>query len=461
MSGLDIDGTLDSVDETGGGWILNHISQPAENFVQSQQAEMKLRYMSGLSEQMGSIGSRLYGGSASAGSINNMVGPDPTTSRAFKRRNSNPSNDLDSSYHGPSYTSASHVTADLGYDLDSSYHGPSYTTSSATADYSIGRSLDSLGVSQQGYPSVNYQTSYDPYGYSESDFQFTQQYGQQYGQQPPGAFTPSPHNLYQQHGQYQGQYQGFAPNNMQGGQAPLTSPAGAAPATRKKGSKTTRKKSSTSKANTNVNGVKVCRILGCEDLAMARRPYCLRHSGSRQCEFLGGCTKCAQGSTRFCIAHGGGRRCTFPGCDKGARDKYFCAAHGGGKRCCVEGCNKSAVGGSAQCTSHGGGKRCKVQGCDKSAQSSTNFCVKHGGGKKCSHVDAATQKRCDKVARGRTDYCASHGGGVRCKLDNCNRVAIGKLQLCRAHGQQNAALLQAQGMMPMPGQICLPLGGGR
>lgn len=70
---------------------------------------------------------------------------------------------------------------------------------------------------------------------------------------------------------------------------------------------------------------KVCRIQGCDEPAVARRPYCTRHSGNRLCEFPG-CTKCAQGSTRFCIAHGGGRRCTFPGCDKGARDKYFCAA---------------------------------------------------------------------------------------------------------------------------------------
>ena len=172
---------------------------------------------------------------------------------------------------------------------------------------------------------------------------------------------------------------------------------------------------------------KSCRIQGCDDISVARRPYCLRHSGNRMCEH-DGCTKCAQGSTRFCIAHGGGRRCTHPGCDKGARDKFFCAAHGGGKRCSTGGCNKSAVGGSSFCTSHGGGRRCEVEGCEKSAQSSTKFCVKHGGGKKCSHSG------CDKVSRGRTLYCAAHGGGVRCKLEGCNRVAIGKLQLCRAHG---------------------------
>jgi hypothetical protein len=185
---------------------------------------------------------------------------------------------------------------------------------------------------------------------------------------------------------------------------------------------------------------KLCRILGCEDNSIARRPYCFKHSGSRQCEYTGpgGCGKCAQGSTRFCIAHGGGRRCTFQGCDKGARDKYFCAAHGGGKRCSVGNCTKSAVGGSSQCTSHGGGKRCQVVGCEKSAQSSTNFCVKHGGGKKCIHV-SDNNKRCDRVARGRTDFCASHGGGVRCKLDGCNRVAIGKLQLCRSHGSGKSA----------------------
>jgi hypothetical protein len=176
-----------------------------------------------------------------------------------------------------------------------------------------------------------------------------------------------------------------------------------------------------------VDEVTQCRIIGCEETASSRRPYCLQHCGNRLCEH-DGCGKCAQGSTRFCIAHGGGRRCTHPGCDKGARDKFFCAAHGGGKRCSADGCNKSAVGGSSLCTAHGGGRRCDVEGCDKSAQSSTRFCVKHGGGKKCSH------EGCEKVARGRTLFCAAHGGGVRCKLEGCNRVAIGKLQLCRAHG---------------------------
>jgi len=176
-----------------------------------------------------------------------------------------------------------------------------------------------------------------------------------------------------------------------------------------------------------VESDKPCRIQGCDDPAVARRPYCAKHSGSRLCENVD-CDKCAQGSTRFCIAHGGGRRCTHPGCDKGARDRYFCAAHGGGKRCRYPTCSKSAVGGSSLCTSHGGGRRCAVEGCDKSAQSSTSFCVKHGGGKKCAQED------CDKVARGRTNYCAAHGGGIRCKLEGCNRVAIGKLQLCRAHG---------------------------
>lgn len=177
---------------------------------------------------------------------------------------------------------------------------------------------------------------------------------------------------------------------------------------------------------------KVCRIEGCNEASISRRPYCSRHSGNRLCEFAGGCSKCAQGATRFCIAHGGGRRCTFPGCDKGARDKFFCASHGGGKRCSMEGCKKSAVGGSKLCTSHGGGRRCSIEGCTKSAQSSTKFCVKHGGGKKCA------QEGCDKVARGRTLYCAGHGGGVRCKLDGCNRIAVGKLQLCRAHGGGSA-----------------------
>lgn len=172
---------------------------------------------------------------------------------------------------------------------------------------------------------------------------------------------------------------------------------------------------------------KQCRIQGCDDPAVARRPYCTRHSGNRLCENVD-CEKCAQGSTRFCIAHGGGRRCTFPGCDKGARDKQFCAAHGGGKRCHHPDCSKSAVGGSNRCTSHGGGRRCTVEGCDKSAQSSTSFCVKHGGGKKCEYDG------CEKVARGRTNRCAAHGGGIRCKLGGCSRVAIGRLQLCRVHG---------------------------
>ena len=145
---------------------------------------------------------------------------------------------------------------------------------------------------------------------------------------------------------------------------------------------------------------KVCRIQGCDEPSVLRRPYCTKHSGNRLCEH-NGCNKCAQGSTRFCIAHGGGRRCTFPGCDKGARDKFFCAAHGGGKRCKADGCNKSAVGGSSLYTADGGGRRCAVDGCDKSAQSSTKYCVKHGGGKKCCH------EGCEKVARGRTQYCAA------------------------------------------------------
>lgn len=180
-------------------------------------------------------------------------------------------------------------------------------------------------------------------------------------------------------------------------------------------------------STTNTPKGKVCRIDGCNELSVTKRPYCVRHSGNRSCEHPG-CTKCAQGATRFCIAHGGGRRCTFPGCDKGARDKFFCAAHGGGKRCTAQGCSKSAVGGSNLCTSHGGGRRCAVEGCNKSAQSSTKFCVKHGGGKKCAH------NGCGKVARGRTLYCAAHGGGLRCKLEGCSRIAIGKMQLCRAHG---------------------------
>jgi len=175
---------------------------------------------------------------------------------------------------------------------------------------------------------------------------------------------------------------------------------------------------------------KPCRIKGCNEPAVTRKPYCARHVGNRMCEHAG-CSKCAQGATRFCIAHGGGRRCKFPGCDKGARDKNFCAAHGGGKRCKFDGCSKSAVGGSSLCTAHGGGRRCSIAGCNKSAQSSTKFCVKHGGGKKCIFAG------CQKVARGRTEFCAAHGGGVRCKLAGCTRVAIGKSQLCRAHGGGN------------------------
>eukprot|EP00804_Cyclotella_cryptica_P004297 CCRYP_013493-RB/>CCRYP_013493-RB protein AED:0.05 eAED:0.05 QI:494/1/1/1/0.5/0.4/5/1391/1011 len=70
---------------------------------------------------------------------------------------------------------------------------------------------------------------------------------------------------------------------------------------------------------------KKCRIAGCPEQTVPRKPYCSKHCGNRQCE-REGCSKHAQGATRFCIAHGGGRRCTFPGCDKGARDRYFCAA---------------------------------------------------------------------------------------------------------------------------------------
>lgn len=213
--------------------------------------------------------------------------------------------------------------------------------------------------------------------------------------------------------------------------------------------KTATQHTSSGRSTTNVSNAKSCRIQGCNDRALARRPYCVRHSGNRMCEHKG-CSKCAQGSTRFCIAHGGGRRCTFPGCDKGARDKFFCAAHGGGKRCKFEGCNKSAVGGSNLCTAHGGGRRCAVDGCDKSAQSSTKFCVKHGGGKKCSFAG------CGKVSRGRTQFCAAHGGGVRCKLAGCNRVAIGKVQLCRAHG--GGANPKEDSLESFSGrEVCIPI----
>ena len=48
------------------------------------------------------------------------------------------------------------------------------------------------------------------------------------------------------------------------------------------------------------NSGRPCRIQGCNDFAVARRPYCVKHSGNRLCE-REGCTKCAQGATRFCI----------------------------------------------------------------------------------------------------------------------------------------------------------------
>ena len=48
------------------------------------------------------------------------------------------------------------------------------------------------------------------------------------------------------------------------------------------------------------NSGRPCRIQGCNEFAVARRPYCVKHSGNRLCE-REGCTKCAQGATRFCI----------------------------------------------------------------------------------------------------------------------------------------------------------------
>jgi hypothetical protein len=42
---------------------------------------------------------------------------------------------------------------------------------------------------------------------------------------------------------------------------------------------------------------KCCRIQGCDDPVVPRRPYCEKHSGPRQCEHVT-CSKCAQGSTR-------------------------------------------------------------------------------------------------------------------------------------------------------------------
>lgn len=220
MAGLDLDRGAPT---EGGSWILNSTSLPAKTFVQNQQAQMKLRYMSGLSHQMGSIGSRLY--SNASGSINNMVNPDPSSNpRAFKRRNSNPSNDLDRSYHGPSYDTATTSSDFMGVGTGE------------------GSTVDPLGASVHGYPSVNYSTSFDPYGYSEGDFQFTQQYGghQAYQQQQHPGYGPGygPPGTESSYGTPPGAYQSAAAGQFQVG----TPPASTATTTKKKGTKNSRKK---------------------------------------------------------------------------------------------------------------------------------------------------------------------------------------------------------------------------
>mmetsp|Transcript_18737 Transcript_18737/g.38382 ORF Transcript_18737/g.38382 Transcript_18737/m.38382 type:complete len:947 (-) Transcript_18737:127-2967(-) len=430
MSGLAVDRTPPLAHPYAGGaedWVVKAQSTTARNFVMQQRARERLQAMQRMSGgQPSSITERMYGGSGGPGGVptslpslpqhhiseEDTMGlgplPDDLDSSSSKRRKSGsgpaasgfyfapppPPDPLDATYHGQ-YTSQQYSNTfafDPGLNLDSSYHGYNYDTN------------------------TSYSTFVTPIV-------------------PAEEYRPPAENV-----SYYG-CNGIDQFNL----SPVV-PVAQAPVEKKKAKSTSRRKSNPK--NGGAGATKECRILGCDSTAVNRRPYCLKHSGSRQCEHPSGCGKCAQGSTRFCIAHGGGRRCTFLGCDKGARDKFFCAAHGGGKRCSVDGCSKSAVGGSSQCTSHGGGKRCKVQGCEKSAQSSTNFCVRHGGGKKCAHQDP-TGKRCDKVARGRTDYCASHGGGIRCKLEGCNRVAIGKMQLCRSHGQQ-------QPKAQLLGNFCMP-----
>jgi hypothetical protein len=50
MVGLDIDSPLDGCvdgEGEGGGWMLNHVTQSADNFVQNQQAEIKVRRADG------------------------------------------------------------------------------------------------------------------------------------------------------------------------------------------------------------------------------------------------------------------------------------------------------------------------------------------------------------------------------------------------------------------------------
>jgi len=44
---------------------------------------------------------------------------------------------------------------------------------------------------------------------------------------------------------------------------------------------------SSGRSTTNVSNTNFCRIQGCDDPALARRPYCVRHSGNRMCEHKG------------------------------------------------------------------------------------------------------------------------------------------------------------------------------
>ncbi|GMH89381.1 hypothetical protein TrST_g2311 [Triparma strigata] len=401
-------------------WIVKSETTTAKNFVMQQAARQRLPHM------MSSITERMYGSSSgmNLGLGGEAVLPQHIISEDDAFEGFEPSEGLDHS-QSKRRKSGDNNTGGFPPFPSSFFQSPPPPTSSSAA-------LDPLDATYHGSSSLHFTNSFtfDPGLNLDASYHGDPAYMTQttYTTAPIMRDPNPPINYFGSNGIDQFNYD----------------PKPAA-AERKKPKATTRRRSN---PKNSAGATKACRILGCEALAANRRPYCVKHSGSRQCEHPSGCGKCAQGSTRFCIAHGGGRRCTFIGCDKGARDKFFCAAHGGGKRCSIDGCSKSAVGGSAQCTSHGGGKRCKVQGCEKSAQSSTNFCVRHGGGKKCAHENG-DGKRCDKVARGRTDYCASHGGGIRCKLENCNRVAIGKLQLCRSHGQQ-APKLQ--------GTFCLPLG---
>ncbi|GMH83885.1 hypothetical protein TL16_g09747 [Triparma laevis f. inornata] len=418
-------------------WIVKSETTTAQNFVRQQAARQRRGHMSSITE-------RMYGSSSSSGGLQLSGAIDTLPQHVISEDDTFDANAVFSEPAGLSLDSSQHGLNLSQHSLDSSQHkrrksGDQNTENMQPFFYQSPPSnagLDPLDATYHGNSSLNFTNSFtfDPGLNLESSY-----HGHDSSYMTHTTYTttpivrdPAPVNYFGSNGIDQFNYDPPPP-----------------PIERKTKPKATGRRRSNPKNS--AGATKACRILGCDALAANRRPYCVKHSGSRQCEHASGCSKCAQGSTRFCIAHGGGRRCTFIGCDKGARDKFFCAAHGGGKRCSVDGCSKSAVGGSAQCTSHGGGKRCKVAGCEKSAQSSTNFCVRHGGGKKCAH-ESAEGKRCDKVARGRTDFCASHGGGIRCKLEACNRVAIGKLQLCRSHGQQQPKI----GLIG--GNFCLPLG---